>query len=126
MEVSKGRLWAGRILSGLIGLLMLFTAVAQMTLAGDVVEQSAKYGYQAGDLRMLGIALGLAALLYLVPGTQVLGAILLTGYFGGAISTHVSHQEPFLPALVIGILVWVGLWLREPRIRDFAQMRVRL
>ncbi|MBS1831835.1 MAG: DoxX family protein [Acidobacteria bacterium] len=126
IPVSKARLWTGRILSGLIGLLMLVTAATQITLAGDVAAQSARYGYLADDLRLLGVALALTAILYVVPGTQVLGAILLTGYFGGAIGTHVSHQEPFVPAVVMGVLVWVSLWLRDPRIHDFARMRVRV
>lgn len=126
MPVSKARLWTGRVLSGLLALFLLVDGGAKIAGIQPVLDASAKYGYDAPKLFWIGLALVVSTILYLIPGTQVLGAILITGYLGGAINTHVVANEPYVFALAFGVLAWVGLWLRDPRIREFAQLRVRL
>lgn len=89
----------------------------KLTQAKIAVEGFAKAGYPAGALAPLGVVEALCTILYLVPQTSVLGAILLTGYLGGAIDSHVRAGEAFVMPLLFGVLIWGGLFLRDPRIR---------
>lgn len=117
---SKGRLWAGRILSGLPALLLLVDAIMKLIKPAPVVEATVKLGYPESVIIGLGVVLLLSTILYLLPKTSVLGAILLTGYLGGAVATHVRVQEGWfsiLFAVVFGVLLWVGLWLRDERLQ---------
>lgn len=118
--ISKGRLWAGRILSGLPALLLLVDAIMKLIKPAPVVEATVKLGYPESVIIGLGVVLLLSTILYLLPKTSVLGAILLTGYLGGAVATHVRVQEGWfsiLFAVVFGVLLWVGLWLRDERLQ---------
>jgi hypothetical protein len=123
---SKGMLWAGYILSGLSGLFMLMDGVMKLVKPAFVVEATAKLGYQESVILGLGIVLTACTLLYLLPWTSVLGAILLTGYLGGAVASHLRAGDPaftvFFP-VVFGILIWLGLLLRDPRIRQLLPLR---
>ena len=123
---SKAALWTGRILSGLIGLFLLFDAVGKLAQPEPVVEATVKLGYPANVLTGLGITLAVCTVLYLIPQTAVLGAILLTGYFGGAVASHVRAGEGVMPATFavgFGVITWLGLYLREPRLRALAPLR---
>jgi hypothetical protein len=71
----------------------------------------------------IGLLELLCAVLYLVPQTALLGAVLLTGYLGGAVATHLRIGEPFVLPLVLGVLIWAGLWLRDPRLRGLLPLR---
>jgi hypothetical protein len=125
--VSKGRLWAGRILSALPVLFLLTDGVMKLLKPAPVVETTARLGYPASTLTGLGILLILCTLLYVIPRTSILGAILLTGYLGGAVATHVRVGDPlFSHALFptyLGILLWGGLYLREERLRALIPLR---
>jgi len=119
-HISKGKLWTGRIVTGLVGAFMLVDGVMKLFKPAVVVEGTVKLGYSEAVIVPLGIILTLATLLYLLPRTAVLGAILLTGYLGGAVNTHVrasgSAFEILFPVM-FGILAWGGLWLRDERLQ---------
>jgi hypothetical protein len=115
--VSKGAFWGGWIMSALPCAMLFMSAAMKLTQAKIAVEGFAKAGYPAGALVPLGVVEALCTILYLVPKTSVLGAILLTGYLGGAIDSHVRSGEAFVMPLLFGILIWGGLFLRDPRIR---------
>jgi hypothetical protein len=123
---SKGMLWAGYIISALAGLFLLMDGVMKLFKPSFVVEATTKLGYQESVIVGLGIVLTASTLLYLIPWTSVLGAILLTGYLGGAVASHLRAGDPafavFFP-VVFGILVWLGLLLRDRRIQQLLPLR---
>ena len=118
--VSKKMLWAGRIMSYLPALFLLFDAISKLVKPAPVVEATVKLGYPESVVVPLGIVLLVCTLLYLIPKTAALGAILLTGYLGGAVATHVRVSDSlftiFFP-VIFGILLWGGLYLRDERLR---------
>ena len=117
---SKGMLWTGRVLSGLAGLFMLFDGVGKLVKPQPVVEATVKLGYPESSLPGIGIALIVAALVYLYPRTSILGAIVLTGYLGGAVASQVRiNEQPFSIAfpVIFAAIVWGGLYLRNARLR---------
>jgi hypothetical protein len=115
--VSRTSLWAGRVLSALVLLLIGFTAMFGV-LKPDVARQGfAHYGYPDGAMLRITILEIACAILYAIPRTSVLGAILLTGYLGGATATHVRVGEPFFLPVIVGIVLWLGLYLRDHRVR---------
>ncbi len=120
-QQSKTTLWAGRILSAVPTLFMIVDSVFKLLRHPTVIEGTAKLGYPEHSILTMGI-LGLAsALLYAFPRTAVLGAILLTGYFGGAVATHVRVDDPLFSHILfptyLGVMVWGGLYLRDVRLR---------
>ena len=124
--MSKGRFIAGWILSGLTGLLLLLDGVMKLFKPQFVVDANVGLGYPASVVVPLGVVLVLCTLLYLIPVTSILGAILLTGYLGGAVATHVRVGGPAFPiifAATIGVLVWAGLYLRDPLISAVIPVR---
>lgn len=126
VAVSKKMLWAGRILSALAALFLLFDGVAKLFKPAPVVEATVQLGYPESVLLGLGIVLTACTILYLIPRTSVLGAILLTGYLGGAVATHVRVGESLFSVLfpvLFGVLIWGGLFLREPRLRALLPLR---
>ena len=88
----------------------------------DVVETFTKLGWNESIALTLAIVELGCTLIYVIPRTAVLGAILLTGYLGGAVATHVRIGDPFIAPIIIGVLVWGGLWLRDARLRALAPM----
>ncbi len=115
---GKRMLLAGRIITGFVSLFLLADGVLRTAHFAPYVEGLVQFGYPAHLATPIGLTLTLCTLLYLVPRTAVIGAILLTGYLGGATATHVRVEDPnFLFAAVFGVLVWAGLYLREPRLR---------
>lgn len=117
----KALLWTGRVISVLPALMLSMSAAMKLTHAPQFVAMfTNKLGYQESSLTTIGVLELSCTLLYLIPQTAFLGALLLTGYFGGAIATHVRIGEPFVTPLVLGVLVWVGLYLRESRLRALA------
>jgi hypothetical protein len=89
----------------------------------SVAEEFHRLGYQDKTTRPIAIAEIGSTILYVIPQTAVLGAILLTGYLGGATATHVRIDDPFVGPIVIGVLVWLGIFLREPRLRALIPWR---
>ena len=109
--------WVGRAISALPAALILFSASLKITSSPLMVDGLGKAGFSPGLVTAIGV-LELACLaIYLVPPTAVLGALLLTGYLGGAVVTHLRVGQPFAMPVVIGVLVWAGLYLRDARVR---------
>jgi DoxX-like family len=117
--------WAGYIVSALPVLALLFSASMKIANQDFVVEEFARLGYTDEVVVAIGIVELVCTLLYIAPQTAVLGAILLTGYLGGATATHVRLAEVFAGPVVMGILIWLGLYLREPRLRALLPWRTR-
>lgn len=114
----------GRVLSGLVVAFLAFDGAIKLVPLDVVTETLATLGYRAdvGVARLLGVLTLLCALLYAIPRTSVLGAILLTGYLGGAMATHLRADSPLFTHLLfgfyLGVLAWAGLWLRDRRVRQ--------
>jgi hypothetical protein len=124
--VSKGMLWTGRILSGVVSLFFVFDSVGHLLKPAPVVEAFGRLGYPLSASVGIGVLLLVCTMLYLVPKTWVLGAVLLTGYLGGAVSTHVRAGSPMFETtfpVILGVMVWVGIYLRDARVRDLIPLR---
>lgn len=120
---SKKIVWASWIISALPVLLLLFSGVMKLMKPPAVVEGFAHLGYPERLALGLGILEIACALAYLIPRTAVLGAILLTGYLGGATTTHLRIGEPFFMPVILGVLLWLGLYLRDTRLRALIPLR---
>lgn len=122
--ISRRARWAGRVVSGFVAAFLLFDAVVKLLKPAFVVEGTVKLGYPAAVIVPLGIVLLASTVLYLVPRTAPFGALLLTGYLGGAVATHVRVGDPLashvLFPIYVAVFVWGGLWLRDARLRALA------
>ena len=121
LTTTKIRLWAGRIMSALAGLFLLIDGIMKLIKPPIVVETTIKLGYPESVILGLGGVLLACTILYLIPRTAVLGDILLTGYLGGAIATHVRVGDAFFSIifpLILGAMLWGGLYLRNERLRS--------
>ena len=121
--VSKKMLWAGRIMSALPVLGLLFSGGMKLAQPPGLAESFTHLGWPVNLALALGILELACTIVYVIPRTAMLGAILLTGYLGGAIATHVRIGEPFLPVILMGVLIWGGLFLRDPRLRALMPLR---
>ena len=125
--VSKKRLWAGRILSALAVLLLLFDGVIKLTELAPVVESFARLGYPESLAFNIGILELVSIVLYLIARTAILGAILPTGFLGGATATPVRVDDPLFTHVLfpsyVGVLVWGGLHLRDDRLRTLIPLK---
>ena len=121
--VSKGMLWTGRVISALPALLLLFAGSMKLTKSAQVIEGFSHHGFAEHLIRPIGIVEICCAVIYLIPNTAVLGAILMTAFMGGATATHVRAGEPFYAPVIVGVLVWVGLLLRDRRVRELIPLR---
>lgn len=123
-DPSTAALWVGRVLSGVAVLFLLFDAAGKIAKVGAVVEGSQKLGYPAASVQGIGVALLICTLIYAFPKTAVLGAVLLTGYLGGAVATHVRVANPWLThtlfPIYVAVFVWGGLYLRLPQVASIA------
>src|SRR5438093_8986032 len=122
-SISKKMIWAGRIMSALPVLMLLLSGVMKLVKPAAVVDGFARLGYPESLTVGIGIVELACAALYVVPRTSVLGAILLTAYLGGATATHVRIGEPFFMPILLGVLVWGGLFLRDERLRALLPLR---
>ena len=124
--ISKVRFWTGWVLSVLPALFLLFDAGMKLVKPDFVVKATTDLGYSDSTIVPLGVVLLVSTVLYLLPQTAVLGAILLTGYLGGAVATHVHHGdgafEIVFPA-IFGALLWAGLVLRDERLHSLLPVR---
>jgi hypothetical protein len=120
---SSATLWTGRILSGAVVALLLLDGAIKLVPIAPVTETLRQLGFTVTDdlARGIGVLTLLCAVLYAIPRTSVLGAILLTGLLGGAMATHLRADSPLFTHLLfgfyIGVIAWLGLWLRDPRLR---------
>ena len=120
MAISSGALWAGRIVSGLVVLFLIFDGVMKLVKPIQVVDATKQLGYPEADILPIGVLLLICTALYCVSRTSILGAILLTGYLGGAIASQVRAGNPafnIIFASTFAVLMWLGLWLRDDRLR---------
>jgi len=122
---SKAMFWIGWVLSGLASALLIFSGLVKfMPVSDPEMEKALEHiGWRADQLTGLGILEIAVVIVYLIPQTAVLGAILVAGYMGGAIATHFRVGDPFIAQAVIGVIFWLGLWLREPRLRELLPIR---
>jgi hypothetical protein len=122
---SKKMPWASYIISAIPVLLMVTSAVAKLMKLPAVVQGfTQQFGFPESYISRIGILELACVALYLIPRTSVLGAILLTGYLGGATVTHLRVGDPaFVGAVIVGIFVWGGLFFREPRLRALIPLR---
>ncbi len=121
--VSKKILWPGWIVSALPILMFTFSSIAKFVNPPGMAEQFNKLGVDPKLTLGLGILELGCTLIYAVPRTAVLGAILLTGYLGGAILTHLRVGDQFITHIVLGVLVWLGIYLRDARLRALIPLR---
>jgi DoxX-like family len=125
-SISKKQLWAGRILSGLPAAFMVLDGGMKLFKPAPVVKATLQLGYAESVIVGLGIVLLASTMLYLIPRTALLGAILLTGYLGGAVATNVRVGAPLFNItfpVFIGALLWGGLWFRDQRLRELLPLR---
>jgi DoxX-like family len=124
VPVSDAQLWAGRILSGLVVLSMLLDGVTKLLKVPQVERATAELGFPEGQIRGLGALILVCTVLYVAPRTSVLGAILLTAFLGGATAAKVRLEDPtLLFSVVMGVMVWAGLFLRDERLRALVPLR---
>lgn len=123
MESTTTTIWAGRILSGIAVLFLLFDAGAKLARVPQVIEGSVKLGYPESAVVPIGVLLLIGVVLHVIPRTSVLGAIYLSAYLGGAVATHFRIGSPLLTHVLfptyVAALVWGGLALRSPRVLSF-------
>jgi hypothetical protein len=127
MNTRRAQLWAGRLLSGFACLFLAFDASMKVLQLAPAVEGTVQLGYPPSVILPLGILQALCLVAYLVPRTSVIGAILWTGYLGGAIATHVRVGSPLfthvLFPIYVAALLWGGLYLRDRRVRALVSTR---
>lgn len=125
--IARRRLWAGRIISALPVLFLLFDSVIHIMQITPVVESFNQLGYPVGLSLGIGILEIVCVILYVLPPTSLPGAILLTGYLGGAVAAHLRTGDPLFSTVLfpvyVGVLVWAGLYLRDERLRVFLPLR---
>ncbi len=120
--VSKTKRWTSYIMSALVILFMLMDSIMKFVKPPEVIEGTLALGFAEQHLPVIGTLGLISTLLYVFPRTSILGAILLTGYFGGAVATHLRLNNPLfthtLFTVYFGILIWGGLWLRNTKLRE--------
>ena len=122
--VSNKTLWAGRIISAIPVLLLLFSGVMKLMMPPSVVEGFAHFGLPLNLAVLIAILEIGSAVVYAIPRAAVLGAILMTGYLGGATLTNVRVGDPSsVMTVLLGVLVWLGLYLRDARLRELLPLR---
>ncbi|HZZ39797.1 MAG TPA: DoxX family protein [Acidobacteriaceae bacterium] len=126
-EVSRGKLWTGRVIAGLVALFLLFDAAMKFVKPKSVADAFVRSGWPIEVSSTLGALLLISTILYLIPKTSILGAILLTGYLGGAVAANLRLEEPLfshtLFPVYFGVLVWGSLWLRDSKLQALVPLR---
>lgn len=125
VPTSNKMLWAGRIVSGIMTALLIISGVMKFTMPPEAEKDLDHIGWKMGVIAGIAAIEIASAVLYAIPQTSMLGAILLTGYLGGACATHVRIGEYWLSLVpvALGVLVWVGLFLRDARVRALIPLR---
>lgn len=121
VPIPRAQLWTGRIISGVVSLFLVFDAGIKFAKPAPVLEAFAKLGLPANLSVQIGMVLLVCTALYVIPRTSLLGAVLLTGYLGGAVAIHLRVDDPLFSHVLfptyVGTLVWLGLFLRDERMR---------
>ena len=124
MATASGKIvWVGRVLSGLVSLVFLMSAFMKVKGGPELTQGMAHMGLPESMITPLAILELACVVIYLIPQTAVLGAVLLTGYLGGAICTHWRVGDPFFTQIAIGGVVWLGIYLREDRLKQVLPLR---
>jgi DoxX-like family len=124
VPTSKKMVWIGRVMSALPVLLMLFSAVMKLVKAAPVIQGFPRYGYPESLIVTIGVLELFSCVVYLIPSTAVLGAILMTAYLGGATATNVRVGDPsYVMTVLLGVFVWGGLFFRDARLRALIPFR---
>lgn len=128
-SISKSRLWTARIMSWLVILFMLFDSFGKFLQSEAVVEGTLALGYAEHHIVVIGMLAFIPAVLYAIPRTSVLGAVLLTAYFGGALASNLRVDSPLfshiLAPVYIAVVAWGGIWLRNPQLRELMPLQKR-
>ncbi|MDB5384751.1 MAG: rane protein [Planctomycetaceae bacterium] len=122
-STPKVMFWAGWIISILPVFGLIMSSVMKFTQPKDLVDGFEKFGFPLSVAVPLGVVELVCTALYAIPQTAVLGAILLTGYLGGATATHVRISDAFAPPIIMGVMLWLGLYLRDARLRALLPFR---
>ncbi len=124
-ETKPWMVWTGRVLSAIPVLMMVFSGSMKLSHNAGVVQGFGQFGIPESLITPIGLVEVACAAIYLLPQTAVLGAILVAGFFGGAMLTHLRiGQAAVVPApFLLGVFAWAGLWLREPRLRALLPLR---
>lgn len=115
--ISKKVLWLSYLMSGVPVLMLLMSAGMKFAQPPQVVDGMKHLGFPTNLALGIGVVELICTILYVIPRTSVLGAILLTGYLGGATCTHLRVGDPFISPVIFGVILWGGLYLRDRRIR---------
>jgi len=125
--VTRSMIWTGWIMSGIVVVFLMFDGITKLMMIAPVVDATTGIGYPVGVIRPLGIVCLACAILYAIPRTSILGAILLTGFLGGAVASKVRLEDPLFSQVLfgvyVGILAWGGLYLRDGRLRALIPLR---
>jgi hypothetical protein len=125
-SVSKASLWTGRVISGVVVLFLLFDGITKLLRVPQVVDATIRIGFPVTTIVGIGITLLVCTAIYAIPKTSILGVILLTGYLGGATAAQLRAGSPVFETLfpvIFGVLAWLGLYLREHRLRALLPLR---
>lgn len=114
---SRARIFTGRVLTGLIVVFLLIDAIGKLIPVEPVIEGTLRLGYPVDAIRPLGVVLATSTLLHAIPRTELVGAVLLTAYLGGATAAHVRTGTPLWFSIAMGVLLWIAYALRTPRLR---------
>ena len=125
MAAASKVVWVGRVLSGMAALAFLLSAAMKFKPGPEVMQGMAHLGLPESMILPLAVLELSCAVIYLIPQTAVLGAILLAGYVGGSILTHWRVGDPFFVNIALGLVVWLGLYLRESRLKALLPVRTR-
>jgi hypothetical protein len=127
LPLYRTRAITGRIISGIVVTFLLFDSIGKLLMVAPVIDGTTELGYPVSVIFGLGVTLLTCVVLYAIPRTSVLGAILLTGYLGGAIATHVRVGSPVVTHVLfpvyVAVMVWGGLYLRDERLRELLPLR---
>jgi len=125
-SISKASLWTGRVISGVVVLFLLFDGITKLLKVPQVVDATIRIGFPVTTIAGIGIILLVCTAIYAIPKTSILGVILLTGYLGGATAAQLRAGSPVFETLfpvIFGVLAWLGLYLREQRLRALLPLR---
>lgn len=125
-QLSKGRLWVSYILQGIVVLLFLMGAVMNILGTEQAVDGAVAMGFPESSVLYLGLVLLISTLLYAYPKTSGLGAVLLTGWLGGAVATHSINGDPLFNTIfpiIFGIVLWLALWLRQEKVQNLISFK---
>jgi hypothetical protein len=124
---STTKVWTGRIMGGIVILFMLMDSIFKFIVNEEVIKGTTDLGFQVHHLPIMGTLGLIATLLYIFPRTEILGALILTGYWGGAIATHVRMDNPLFTHILfpvyLGVLAWGALWMKSERLRKLVLNR---